>query len=157
MRFAIYSVFLSLWMGMWVWTYTCHIKAACCPVVNGDSATDVIPRQDDNPLISFRWSDDEPILDAGFVFYRDSIIALLHEDQMLQITGRYHTDEKSRTDNENLGMARAGSVLAIFAPQLDSSRFLLRSVRIDDQRDPGEMAFNAIDIKRVKLKFTKSQ
>jgi len=43
MRFVIYGIFLVLWMGMWVWTYTCHIKAACCHADALHSDTEVVP------------------------------------------------------------------------------------------------------------------
>lgn len=114
-------------------------------------------KPDFNQFISFKWSEDEPIIDQGFVFYRDSIIALLEEDQILQITGWYYSDEKAAWDYEDLGMARAGQVLAIMAPQLDIDRFLLKSGLHDDLPLQDNMVFNAIDIQRVELKFTKSQ
>ena len=157
MRFVIYSVFLTLWLGMWVWMYTCHIKTNCCPTGAVLSETTTMTKPDFNQFISFKWSEDEPIIDQGFVFYRDSIIALLEEDQILQITGWYYSDEKAAWDYEDLGMARAGQVLAIMAPQLDIDRFLLKSGLHDDLPLQDNMVFNAIDIQRVELKFTKSQ
>ncbi len=91
MRFVIYGVFLALWMGMWVWTYTCHIKAACCPAGNDHSEIGVMTTPDYNQF------------------------------------------------------------LAIMAPQLDTSRFLLKSGLLDDIALNDNMAFKAIDIQRLEL------
>lgn len=59
MRFVIFGIFLTLWMGMWVWTYTCHIKAACCAVDARQSESQEmpvpseIPVRENNALIAF--------------------------------------------------------------------------------------------------------
>jgi OmpA-OmpF porin, OOP family len=147
MRFVIYGIFLTLWMGMWWWTYTCHIKAACCPEVSRHSETEILTGTDNQRPVLFEWSEDEPVIGLGFVFYRDSIIALLDDDRILEITGRYDVDEETPSGYDNLGIARAEKVLAIMAPQLDTSRFLLNSAPFDEETLPRDASFAAIDIR----------
>jgi len=147
MRFVIYGIFLTLWMGMWWWTYTCHIKAACCPNGSVNSETELLTTPEDNRPVLFNWSEAEPIIGAGFVYYRDSVISLLHSDQILQITGRFDEAEEQPEQYENLGIARASQVLAVMAPQLDTGRYILKSALFDEISGSPDKPFTAVDIR----------
>ena len=36
---------------MWIWTYTCHIKAACCPADFAPPESEILNAPEDNPEI----------------------------------------------------------------------------------------------------------
>ena len=59
MRFVIYGIFLSLWMGMWIWTYTCHIKGSCCQVVTLPADSDNVMLAPDREDVKFTWLKDD--------------------------------------------------------------------------------------------------
>jgi len=147
MRFVIYGIFLTLWMGMWWWTYTCHIKATCCTSNPARSEEEIATIDGDQRPILFNWGEVVPVTSSGFVFYRDSIIALLDDDQILQITGRYDMDEVAPPGHRDMGMARAAEVMALMAPQLDTSRFRLKSELFDEKIEQRDLPFTAVDIR----------
>lgn len=149
MRFVIYGIFLTLWMGMWWWTYTCHIKATCCPEGIERHPTDSRTSDLDTRPLLFMWAEEEPVIGSEFVFFRDSILALLVDDQILQITGSHYAEEEDAYGSNNLGMARARQVLAVMAPQLDSSRFQLKSELNDAEIVQRDNAFTAIRFRLV--------
>lgn len=63
--------------------------------------------------IGFNKSSADPIMDAKWVAFRDSLISALGDDQKLQIEGSYFGDE-SFDGEGNLGLARAKNVLKLF-------------------------------------------
>ena len=127
MRFLIYGIFLAGWCTTWVWTYTCHIKKACC---TGRFALEV-PSSEESGLdipIGFEAFDSKPVTGVSFTYFRDSLIARLDSGKVLEITG-FFTDVES----PELGADRAVAVLDLIASQLEEHRFALRSRRVGEE------------------------
>ena len=77
------------------------------------------------PLV-FLWSSSEVVTGSGFDSYRDSILNTLGPTDILEITGLYSATESNNTSFENLGLARANQIRALF-PYLSDERIQLNS------------------------------
>ena len=142
MRFVIYSVFLALWCGLWVYTYTCHIKEACCSVerpLNDYAVTDDNDIATPDWPIAFRPGDAEPITGPNFTFYRDSLLSILSSGKILSITAW-----QGPSEGVEVAKMRAEAVIGIIAPQLDSSRYELKTGtrELDTDQDSFVLASN---------------
>ncbi len=110
---------------MWIWTYTCHIKKACCPGRFAQELPVQMERSDLDVPIAFVEMQSEPITSDGFAFFRDSLIARLDSGKVLEITGLF-----TESENQSIGAARAVTVLDILASQLEDHRYALRSKEV---------------------------
>ncbi len=111
---------------MWWYVYTCHIKSCC------GGPTDVRMGLLIESGISGPIGDKagQVIAENRFAIYRDSLLALLVDDHKLIVTGIYGPGESME-----VGQNRAEEVLYAFAPDLQSSRYEIRS----RQRMRGEL------------------
>jgi outer membrane protein OmpA-like peptidoglycan-associated protein len=111
MRFVIFSIFSVLWVVMWWWTYTCHDKLVCCPgYAEKMAATGQVATDESRPLL-FQWADAKPIVTPAFEGLRDSLLAMVGENESLRVTGFAFRDEES--GDEDLGEARARAIAAL--------------------------------------------
>lgn len=95
----------ALWfVGSWYW-YVCPHKEVC-PWVK---PTEKIVEKAYGPLV-FDWSKNGAITSDRFPEYRDSILAQLQDQDVLEITGQYYGDEENTSSYDNLGLARANAV-----------------------------------------------
>lgn len=124
MRFILYTIFTLGWFGMWWWAYVYHIK--------GDQTSPASTAQvqfvpDASLPLSFRWSDTRVMVSGRFNAWRDSIIASLRDDQIIQITGISYRDEVAPEGISDLGMHRAEGIVQAFGPALPPEKLILQS------------------------------
>ena len=106
----------------------CSDYSRCCP--DGSSSPSSLPvgapEEVDNGLdclsgvVCFMENECIPSFNAEFQNYRDSIVGLLAEGGVLEITGLYSTVENFADDNQNLGECRANAIRAAFANLTES-------------------------------------
>lgn len=130
------------------WWYVCPHKQVCpfgqttepsATVADSDSgpkeeaSVDILEstevKSTDERLL-FNWSAPEAVTGSEFESYRDSILNTLGPTDLLEITGLYSGGETNNTTFENLGLARANQIRALF-PNLPDNRIQLRSSLID--------------------------
>ena len=85
-----------------------------------------IENRDERPLL-FRWSDPKPIANQRFNAFRDSLLATLDANEILEITGIYYRDEENPVGARNLGEVRAEAIRDAFANYLPAERMATRS------------------------------
>lgn len=78
----------------------------------------------------FNWSVPEAVTGSGFETYRDSLLNALGSTDILEITGLYSENESNNTSFDNLGLARANQIRALF-PNLPDARIHLKSSLIN--------------------------
>jgi outer membrane protein OmpA-like peptidoglycan-associated protein len=113
--------------------------------ISGSATID--PSRWKGPL-TFNWSSTKPLRGDAWNTYRDSILAALPDDQLLQITGLYRTGEASVSGFDNLGLARANEIREEFKTIPDDRiRFYSRSVPVveGDKKNP----FNALSFRSL--------
>ncbi len=97
----------------------------------------------------FNWSATEAVTGPGFDSYRDSILNTLGPTDILEITGLYSANEANNTTFENLGLARANQIRALF-PNLPDDRIQLKSSLIDiPDSDIMEAPFKSASFRKV--------
>ncbi len=112
----------ALWfVGSWYW-YVCPHKEVC-PWVK---PIEKIVAKEYGPLV-FDWSKTSAITSDRFPQYRDSILAQLKDQDLLEITGQYYGDEENTSSYDNLGLARANAVKDRMVPPLSADRVELKA------------------------------
>lgn len=116
------------------WFY-CQSAAECC----GDTAlaeekTMAAPPAEVgmSERLMFNWSDSEPILGDDWDRYKADLVAGLQEDEMVEISGLYRSDETNNTSFENLGLARASKMKDLLSPPLTADRITVLSKLVSD-------------------------
>ncbi len=80
----------------------------------------------------FKWGDATVNLNQGFVDFKKGIMAKKTEDNILEITGLYYEGEPNAEGFENLGLARANAIKALFEDTVPEDRMKLRARLIDE-------------------------
>ena len=162
MKYLIILLWLILGIiYFWLWN---NGKKNCCDenglaieskMPAGINTGDTIKLEKPNLPLAFNWGSPLPVKGDGFQAYKDSIIAALKADEILEITGYYRLSEKNTTKEENLGIARAKEIRKLF-PEIPDEKIRLLSTVIEER--PGErnelfasaMFNNALNQKQVK-------
>lgn len=76
------------------------------------------------PLM-FGWDDSKAITGDGWDDMRQKLLDGLEDNQILEITGLYRSDETNNSTFENLGLARAAAASKLFMPPLTEDRVRL--------------------------------
>lgn len=154
MRYLIILLWLILGIiYFWIWN---NGKTNCCDEAGiaietpgiGDAEKPAFP-------LGFRWGNELPFKGDEFDDFRDSLIASLNDDDILEITGYYSPDEPNVTGEENLGLARAKEIRKLF-PGIPDDKIRLLSVLADEKPEEGNDYFvsaglkNAMDTEHVK-------
>ena len=66
-----------------------------------------------DPLL-FDWTSSKPVTSSEFPAYKDGIVAEMNEDNILEITGEYFSDEPIPDGYDNMGFARAERAKQLF-------------------------------------------
>ncbi len=85
--------------------------------------------------LMFKWSDNEPVFRDDWDQYKSSLIAGLGDQENLEITGLFRSEETNNTDFENLGLARAAKIKAMLVPPMAHDRVVIKSRLVDDDAD----------------------
>jgi outer membrane protein OmpA-like peptidoglycan-associated protein len=76
--------------------------------------------------VMFNWLSSEPVTGSRWPEMRDSLLSLLKNDNRLEITAWYCTDEKGNISPDSLGQQRAEALKALFGDTSDQ-KILLRT------------------------------
>ena len=112
-------IILLLLVGLLYW-YIAAMENCCGPVdsITQSTASAVVPAPSiatkNTPLVSFSCSDDSPKYSNRWGAYRDSILNNLKGNQFLEIKGLDFSDEKNKSGESSLAMARAKKIRAEF-------------------------------------------
>ena len=131
-------VIFLLWLLLG-WCYYSNYTNCCKKGNANDPATlssatagDTVTKVPD-PLL-FNYSKENAITNAGWDEKRKSLLSGLAENQLLEITGLYRSDEKNKTKYKDLGQARANEVRKLF-PELKDDKISLLSRLVDGVSD----------------------
>ncbi len=106
--------------------------------------------------IAFTWSSDEPILHN-----QDSVLQAvssnLNEGEVVQIKGRYFSDEVNETDYENLGQARAEKVKELLAEMMEPQNIRIVSELVEGNEDDFSGEFESVDFDVVQIDINKAE
>lgn len=120
--------------------YTCHLRQVCYGC--GDDAAAVVADADSGPLL-FEWSQPKAITSAKFPDYKANIVGQGKDGEVLEITGHYFADEENTSSFENMGLARAASIKALFAPDVPADHIRLKSKLVDEKDGVREGMFES--------------
>lgn len=90
--------------------------------------------------IVFSFSSSDAQTSDLFAGYRDSVIATLSENEVLEIVGQYTREETNSTTYENIGKARAEAVKLMLSDYLDTSRITTSGRLVDRGEDDQTVA-----------------
>ncbi len=93
--------------------------------------------------ILYNWSKANPITNANFAAYKDSILRTLGDNKTLEITGLYRKNESNNSTFDNLGLARAHDAKKLFEDKLADDRFRLTSKEVADGYKAGDDPFRS--------------
>lgn len=116
--------FVAFTLGA-IWFYMCRVKQIC------DRTEDnVIPtiKSNINQAIAFKWNEYDAMVGNTFSETREQLYREIPGASQLEIIGMYDVDEVNNTEYENLGMARAASIRALFPELLDQQLSLKSEV-----------------------------
>ncbi|MGI9542308.1 MAG: OmpA family protein [Cyclobacteriaceae bacterium] len=136
--------------GSWYW-YTCKIKNFCPganPTVEAPAIAEPDPEPvmiepevvDSGPLV-FQWSNATPVTNDKFADYKNEILSKLKDNQVLEVVGKYYTNETNSTSYDNLGVARAEGIKAMLANDMDADKIETRGQLVDDGSGNQEGSF----------------
>ncbi len=97
------------------------------------TAAAAVAKKVSGPLL-FNWSNGKTLTDNTWPNKKKSILAGLKNDQKLEITGLYRSDEKNTSQFENLGVARANETRKLFS-ELPDDRIILLGKQVNDNVD----------------------
>ena len=146
-------VMFIVWCFVCQHYYVCHIKQKCgdteVAVTTPTPDPEPVARVDNRPLV-FKWKDSNPITRANFPAYRDSMLNLMKDGQILEIVGLYSEDEPAPEGFPNMGKARATALRDMLLEFIPAERMLpvsrLITLPDDAATKPFEgIVFNYID------------
>ncbi len=94
--------------------------------------------------IDFRWSEAEAFTNAGYRAFRDSLLALQDEDNILEITGLYFEEEPAPEGFQNMGFARAEQVRQLFLDDIPAERTRIRARLVEAPAGAREGFFQGV-------------
>jgi outer membrane protein OmpA-like peptidoglycan-associated protein len=107
---------------------------------NNKASTEVAaippPAKPAQPNLAFNWAKAEAVTGPGFAKYQDSLLQLVSEGKVLRIEGRYYPGEAAPEGFENMGLARAASIAALFKPPLTDAQLELSSKLVTPAPNP---------------------
>lgn len=140
-RTALILLLTILWFIGSSWWYTCEIKQVCSTATAAIEA----PIEKYGPLV-FNWSNGDAITNDGFPAYYDDRMSNMGENNELHIEGHYYTGEEAPEGFENMGMARASAVKALFIDKVPEERIILSSRLLDNEPAEKDKPFASCDI-----------
>ncbi len=116
-------LFLWLILGIVYYTGKSNFNKQCCPGINQTGSTEEkmdstqgVGQPQRDPLL-FQYNSDKADTTDRFSAYRASVISSLKKGENLVITGYYSENETNNTPYDNLGIARAEAIKALFIQQ----------------------------------------
>lgn len=155
-------VMLAAWLIYALLAYQGCLKE-CCQAESADGLTEEVtpttpPVEEEvsrYPL-DFKWSDITAYTNEGFPEYKQSILAKMTEDNILEITGLYYDGEEAPEGYENMGLARADQIKKLFLGDIpeDRIRTYARKVSGAEAAKTGYFEGGAFDWKEAEAEPT---
>ncbi|MEZ4948000.1 MAG: OmpA family protein [Saprospiraceae bacterium] len=143
-------VTLAWFWFSWKW-YTCWCMQSCGCEPKVEETIPATPSQGDVEMkrfpIDFKWSDATAFTNSGFETYQQSIQDGMNENNRLEIVGQYFEGEPAPDGFENMGLARAEKIKALFSPPIPDDRIILRARLIDSIENMRTAYFEASSLK----------
>lgn len=127
--------------------------AAVEPAPANKSETDQPTRAanpDDKP-VWFAWSSDAPVTGSGFESMKADLLNRLGANNALQIIGRFFQGEENTSNFANLGQSRAAKVRDLFAGDVDKTRLLIASEKMEGDSTTAADGYDAVEIKIIPM------
>ena len=146
---------LQLLLGWCYW----QDSDSCCgnTTTNVEEAvkkvTPVVAKKVTGPLL-FNWSNGATVTNDAWPNKKKSILDALRDNQILEITGLYRSDETNNSTFENLGIARANQTRKLFT-ELPDDRVSLLGKLIDGKVDKNGLFESARFANRIVTKTIK--
>ncbi len=144
--FIILVILLWLLLGWCFYQNKSNCCAAPAPVEEVEEKPVATVAKATRPLL-YAWSNQEPILGDNWPAYRDSIVRGHNDNNLLQITGYYRSDEANPTSFENLGVARANDLKQRFVSYIDADKIRLVGKLTDEKAGERENRFPSADFR----------
>jgi len=129
----------------WIWFcqhwHCCWINQSCSAGPAVTEVTSPKPTAKLNSPLIFNWSEIEPVTDKSFESYVSSVLSGLTDDNILEITGTYESDESTPVGYENMGMARAEALRDLLSDQIAGERVRLNSRLVTERKGSKEQGF----------------
>lgn len=135
-----------LWFWFCHWYYTCKLVQVC---YGCGQATEqpVSPVQEAKRYpLDFKWSDATAFTNPGFDAYKQSIVDSMNETNMLEIVGYYFEGEPAPQGFDNMGLARAAQIKALFSPPVPDDRIKLRARLVTAPENAQTAYFEAAEL-----------
>lgn len=129
--------------------YVCTVLKLCPEP--GDTVAATAPEPITDPIV-FEWTKPEAITTDKFPAYYKGILDGKTDDNVLQITGFYSEEE----NNNDLGLARAAAIKALFLSDIPTERFSLRARVGAAPADAQERPFPAYELQWIAAEKTAS-
>lgn len=144
-KYLISLLAFLIYLGIIEYDYLCRVTGVWC---FGAMEAPVEAVEVTDPIV-FNWNSDQPETTPYFNAMKSRLLASNKADSILVITGFYTREEENNDPNyENLGLARAAKIRALF-PEVPDDRIRLEARRMNEPAsDPGNLyaasAFNWI-------------
>ena len=145
-----------LWFLFCHYRYTCVHKQVCWGC--SPEVSDVVPATKSYGPLTFNSNSDAAITNEKFSAYKDSILAGMTVDNLLEIIGHYYPGEKAPPGFDNMGLARAAQIKALF---IDSTGIASERIRLLGKEIGGtapdypfaaaEFSWKKIDIEKTEI------
>lgn len=137
-----------LFVGWTAWVvnhYFCQ-KCGCC---GGATTTETGAETSGVPL--FKWNTASPEADSKFADWKRDFLKKGGQGDTLVITGHYRAEEKNDSKFENLGLARAAALKAMFVPPLPDNRVRTSAKLVSDGLADGGPAMESATLSWLKM------
>ncbi len=145
----------------WIWFcqhwHCCWINQSCSTGPAVTTVTSPKPATKLNSPLIFDWSDAKPITSDRYDSYASSLIDGFTDDNILEITGIYESDESIPEGYENMGLARAEAIRDLLSGQIAGERIRLNSELVDKREGSKEQGFVSHSFKWIKAEVNESE
>ena len=108
--------------------------------------------------IDFKWLNAEADTNEGFAAFKQSQLATMTADNILEITGLYHDGEPAPEGFANMGFARATSIRNLLRAELpDDARVALKARLVDEKEGVREGYFEGGSFKWIEAEKTAAE
>jgi outer membrane protein OmpA-like peptidoglycan-associated protein len=142
MRNVVLILSLLLWLLLGWWSCNNNCCTGVTDSSSGISATGTDTAQQvtkENGPLMFRYNSDEAITNDQWAVRKEEILSKLQDNQLLEITGLYRSDETNNTSFPDLGIARADAARKALGLETDKVKLSSRLVDgVSDKVNPFE-------------------
>lgn len=161
MRLILSTIAIILWLVVGYFIKPCFdTKFGCDTGTSGIISSDSESSDESNlssgdatrasgPLL-FNWDKAGAVTGDGWDARRQAILDGLKEGEKLEITGNYRANESNTTDFDNLGLARANDIAALFKPPLTDDQISLRGQLVNEEEGDKTSLFKSAEFRNLR-------